>query len=69
MQNTSNDIVVFWFLNVIFVLTFNLKLNSVHVTETTWPLEVAVTTYIKILWMRIPNIVMWSYLAMQNIVN
>ena len=35
----------------------------------TWPLKVAATTYIKILWTRIPNTVVWSNLVMQNIVN
>ena len=54
-----------------FRFNFNLKLNNVTETTSfyTWQLEVAVTTYIKILWTRIPNKVMWSNLVMQNIVN
>ena len=48
-------------------------LNSTQIKQCdrsfyTWPLEVAVKTYIKVLWRRIPNAVMLSNLVMQNIV-
>ena len=65
MQNTSNDtkhryklivcsILIF---ECDFCFNFNLKLNNLTETTSfyTWPLKV--TTYIKVLWTRIPNTV------------